>query len=172
MTNKNHDKDAVAKTNKDQEGASALASQPIPAEIFDEVTAMLIARLGEDWIADGKHHSYFVRALVSAVEDTHGLHMTGNPETTDGAVMLTVWLEYMMDDVWETDELAMAVLSQVSEELLFTSREIGTDSLQYRFLTGGMDDGHLGMIRFTGPNAQEFASLHNLRMLEGRHFHA
>ncbi len=150
----------------------AIKGSTLPSEIFDEVVRMLLERYGEDWIADSVQNAHFLTATTSVVQTAEGMHLIGTPEAEQNEMTFNLWVEHPVEDVWEADELAFSVFSQIAEDIFLSSRQIEERGVRYRFLTGSMENGHLGSLNFTGPHAKEFVDIYRMRSIRGQHYHA
>jgi hypothetical protein len=146
--------------------------QALPSDVFDEMLRLLLERYGEDWITDSSQNRQFVTATTSVVQTADGMHLIGQPESEQNSMDFNLWVEHPVEDVWEADELAFTVFSQIAEDIFLSSRQIEDRGVRYRFVTGSMDRGHLGSLNFTGPHAKEFVDIYRMRITRGQHYHA
>ncbi len=146
--------------------------QVLPAHLYDELLAIVIERFGEGWSTDSTQNKHFMNAMTSVIQTSEGMHLISPPEVEDGRMNFDLWVEYPVDDVWDADELAYAVFSQVAEDIFVSSRQVEEKGVRYRFVTGTMENGHQGSLHFTGPHAKEFADIYRMRITQGHHFHA
>jgi hypothetical protein len=150
----------------------SMKGQALPSDVFDEIVRLLLERYGEDWITDSVQNSHFVTATTSVVQTAEGMHLIGKPDSEHNSMDFNLWVEHPVEDVWEADELAFAVFSQIAEDIFLSSRQIEERGVRYRFVTGSMDNGHLGSLNFTGPHAKELVDIYRMRITRGQHYHA
>lgn len=146
--------------------------QTLPGSVYDELLALLLERFGDEWTADAAQNGHFVTAMTSVIQTSDGMHLIGKPETEEGAMDFNLWVEYPVEDVWEADELAFAVFAQVAEDIFLSSRMIEERGVRYRFVTGTIENGHIGSLHFTGPHAKELVDIYRMRITRGQHYHA
>lgn len=146
----------------------------LPVCVYDELLTMLLERYGEDWATDATQNGHFLTAMTSVIQTSDGMHLIGAPETEKekGAMNFNLWVEYPVEDVWEADELAFGVFSQIAEDIFLSTRQIEDRGVRYRFVTGTMENGHVGSLHFTGPHAKEFVDIYRMRVTRGHHYHA
>lgn len=148
------------------------SNQALPSDVFDELVELLLQRYGDDWITDASRNQQFATTASSVVQTAEGMHLIGKPDFEQNSMDFNLWIDHPVEEVWETDELAFAVFSQLAEDIFIVSRQIEEKGVRYRFLTGSMENGHLGSLHFTGPHALEFIHFHRLRSIPGQHYHA
>ena len=144
----------------------------LPRDVFDDLVRTLLERYGEEWIGDARQNAAFARVATSVVQTAEGMHLISEPDLKQTSLDFDVWIEHPVEDVWETDELAFAVFAEISEDIFLASRQIEERGVRYRFLTGSMENGHLGSLHFTGPHAMAFVNVYRLRSIKGQQFHA
>ena len=148
------------------------AGQVLPTHIFEELKALMIERFGDEWVNNATENKRFVTELTSAIQLSDGMHLIEKPETKDGQVNFDLWVEYPVMDVWDADELAFGVFSQITEDIFLSSRQVEDRGVRYRFITGSMEHGYIGSLHLTGPNAMEFVDVYRMRITQGQHYHA
>lgn len=146
--------------------------QVVPTRIYEELQALIIERFGAEWTSDSTENKRFLTTMTSVIQLADGMHLIEPPETKDGLVNFDLWVEYPVVDVWDADELAFSVFSQISEDIFLSSRQIEERGVRYRFITGSMEHGHVGSLHLTGPNAMEFVDIYRMRITQGHHYHA
>lgn len=146
--------------------------QALPADVYDELVQLVLERFGKEWAADSRQNGHFATAITSVIQTSEGMHLIGSPESEEASMHFNLWVEYPVDDVWEADELAFSVFSQVAEDIFLSSRRVEERGVRYRFVTGTMENGHMGSLHFVGPHAQELANIYHMRMIQGHHYHA
>jgi hypothetical protein len=150
----------------------ANTGQVVPTRIYDELQALVLERFGEEWAKDATEIKRFVTTMTSVIQLAEGMHLIEPPETKDGQVNFDLWVEYPVVDVWDADELAFSVFSQIAEDIFLSSRQVEDRGVRYRFITGSMETGHIGSLHLTGPNAMEFVDVYRMRITQGQHYHA
>ena len=148
------------------------SNQALPSDVFDEVVELLLERYGDEWIKDSKQNQQFATTASSVVRTAEGMHLIGKPDYEQNSMDFNLWIEHPVEDVWETDELAFAVFAEIAEDIFVASRQIEDHGVRYRFITGTMENGHLGSLHFTGPHARDFVNFYRLRSIRGQHYHA
>ena len=150
----------------------ANTGQVVPTRIYNELQALIVERFGEEWIKDATENKRFVTTMTSVIQLAEGMHLIQPPESRDGHVNFELWVEYPVTDVWDADELAFSVFSEIAEDIFLSSRQVEDRGVRYRFITGSMENGHVGSLHLTGPNAKEFVDVYRMRITQGQHYHA
>lgn len=150
----------------------ANSGQVVPTHIYEELQALMVERFGNEWVSDTAENKRFITTMTSAIQLSDGMHLIEQPETKDGKVNFDLWVEYPVVDVWDADELAFSVFSQIAEDIFLSSRQVEDRGVRYRFITGSMEHGHMGSLHLTGPNAMEFVDVYKMRITQGQHYHA
>lgn len=148
------------------------SNKALPSDVFDELVQLLLQRYGEDWIRDATQNHQFASTASSVMHTADGMHLISKPDFEQNSMDFNLWIEHPVEDVWETDELAFAVFSQIAEDIFIASRQIEDRGVRYRFITGTMESGHLASLHFTGPHAKEFVDIYRMRSIRGQHYHA
>jgi hypothetical protein len=161
-----------ARVKSTKEEHMSVKGQALPSDVFDEIVRLLLERYGDEWITDNVQNGHFVTAMTSVVQTAEGMHLIGKPDSEHNSMDFNLWVEHPVEDVWEADELAFGVFSQIAEDIFLASRQIEERGVRYRFVTGSMDNGHLGSLNFTGPHAKEFVDIYRMRITRGQHYHA
>lgn len=146
--------------------------QVLPAHIYDELLALMLERFGAEWATDAQQNRHFRAAMASVIQTTDGMHLIEEPSPADESMDFDLWVDYPVDDVWEADELAFAIFSQVAEDIFLSARQIEEKGVRYRFITGTMENGHQGSLHFTGPHAKDFVDIYRMRITQGHQYHA
>src|SRR5699024_4505948 len=146
--------------------------QVLPAHLYDELLEIVLERFGEERPTGSTENKRFMTAMSSVIQTSQGMHLITSPEVEDGKMNFDLWVEYPVDDVWEADELAYEVFSQVAEDIFVSTRQVEDKGVRYRFVTGTMENGHQGSLHFTGPHAKEFADIYRMRITQGHRYHA
>lgn len=143
-----------------------------PAMLFTLVHDLIRERLGDDWSAASPAGEEFMTILAINAQSLDGVHLVGDPRLADDEVRLTLWIDFPVVDLGDVDEVAFELFGRVSPELLLSTRSIGEQTMEYRFLAGSLESGHVGVLELVGPYVAEFARLRTLRHNDRRHFHA
>lgn len=146
--------------------------QVLPAHIYDELLALMLERFGDGWSTDSTQNKHFRSAMASVIHTSDGMHLIEEPSTSDESMDFDLWVDYPVDDVWEADELAFVIFSQVAEDIFLSTRQIEDKGVRYRFITGTMENGHQGSLHFTGPHAKDFVDIYRMRITQGHRYHA
>lgn len=146
--------------------------QALPSNVYDELVQLVLERFGEGWASDAKQNGHFTTAMASVIQTSDGVHLIGKPEADKGATNFNLWVEHPVEDVWEADELAFSVFAQVAEDIFLSTRQVEERGVRYRFVTGTMENGHMGSLHFMGPHAKELADIYHMRIMQGHHYHA
>jgi hypothetical protein len=110
--------------------------------------------------------------LAINAQSLEGVHLVGEPELVQGEVRLTLWIDFPVVDLGDVDEVAFELFGRVAPEVLLSTRSIGERTMEYRFLAGSLESGHVGELELIGPYVAEFARLHALRRADHGRFHA
>lgn len=146
--------------------------QVIPNQLYEEMEALILQRFGDDWANDKKERRRFLTSVTSVIETSTEMHLIEKPEPDEGRIDFDLWVEYPVADVWDADELAFSIFSQIADDIFLSSRQVEERGVRYRFITGSMDNGHLGSLHLTGPNAMDFVNLYRMKITQGERYHA
>lgn len=146
--------------------------QIIPHKMYEELEALILERFGRDWASNKKENRRFLTTVTSLIETSDEMHLIERPEVKEGRLDFDLWVEYPVADVWDADELAFSIFSQIAEDIFLSSRQVEERGVRYRFITGSMDNGHLGSLHLTGPNAMDLVNLYRMKITQGERYHA
>lgn len=146
--------------------------QALPGNVYDELVQLMLERFGDHWATDKKQNGQFVTAVTAVIQTSEGVHLIGQPQPEKNSTNFDLWVEHPVEDVWEADELAFSVFSQVAEDIFLSSRQVEARGVRYRFVTGTMENGHMGSLHFMGPHAKELADIYHMRITQGHRYHA
>lgn len=141
-------------------------------QAFDDVVKMLLNHFGQGWTTDAKANSSFVQGTVALLNAADGLHLIGEPGSSEGTFDFDVWIDFPVDGLMVADDVAFSLFSGIAEDIFVSTRILEDSGVRYRFLTGGVRDGHLGSFHLTGPHALDFVTMHRLRAARGLLFNA
>lgn len=143
-----------------------------PAALFGLMRDLVKERLGEDWPAASPSVEEFLALLAINAQSLDGVHLAGEPSFDDGAIRLTLWIDFPVIELGDLDEVAFELFGRVSPELLFSERSVGERTIVYRFLAGSLESGYIGKLELIGPYVAEFARLHGLHGPHQRRYDA
>lgn len=146
--------------------------QVIPADLYDELEALILERFGPDWMSDRKENRRFLTSVTSVIESSEDMHLIERPEVGNNPLDFDLWVEFPVADVWDADELAFSIFSQIAEDIFLSTRQVEERGVRYRFITGSMDNGHRGSLHLTGPNAMDLVNLYRMKITQGERYHA
>ena len=141
-------------------------------QAFDEVVKMLLNHFGQGWLMDAKANRSFVQGTVALLNAAEGLHLIGEPGSSEGAFDFDVWIDFPVNGLMVADDVAFSLFSGIAEDIFVSTRILEDSGVRYRFLTGTVRDGHLGSFHLTGPHALDFVTMHRLRVARGLLFNA
>jgi hypothetical protein len=144
----------------------------IEAPVIDGIIAALRQRFGDEWTRDDDANLKFSIEVEQVLRGVDGAHLIGDPEVTNGDIVLTVWVDFPIEDLMSADQLAYDIFGRISEEMLFTERQFDTKCIRYPFVTGSPRHGHTGTLILAGPHAADFADRQQLRATGGVRFQA
>ncbi|HWV24700.1 MAG TPA: hypothetical protein VNZ58_10965 [Thermomicrobiales bacterium] len=150
----------------------AQGGQVIPHQLYEELEELIMQRFGEEWSSDKKENRRFLSTMTSVIESSGEMHLIERPECTDGRYDFDLWVEYPVADVWDTDELAFSIFSQIADDIFLSTRQVEERGVRYRFITGSMNSGHRGSLHLTGPNAMDLVNLYRMKITQGERYHA
>lgn len=143
-----------------------------PTHLYDELETLILDRFGENWANDKTETRRFLTTVTSVIQTSDGMHLIEKPEPGEGRLNFDLWVEYPVIDVWDADELAFSVFSEISEDIFLSSRQVEDRGVRYRFITGSMENGHRGSLHLTGPNAMELVNMYRMKITQGQRYHA
>ncbi len=144
----------------------------MPSALFGMMHELIKERLGEDWATGSPSVDEFMATLAINAQSLDGVHLVGEPELFQGEVRLTLWIDFPVIDLGDVDEVAFELFGRVAPEMLLSTRTVGERTMEYRFLAGSLESGHVGELELIGPYVAEFARLHGLRRADHHRFHA
>lgn len=140
--------------------------------MVDEVLETFRQQFGEEWGRDEEANLRFSVDAERVLQEMDGIHLIGEPEVDDGAIVLTVWVDHPISDLMRADRLAYDIFGRISDDLFYAERQFDTKSIHYPFVTGSQRHGHSGTLVLAGPHAADFADRHHLRSTGGVRFQA
>lgn len=140
--------------------------------MVDEVLETFRQQFGEEWGRDEEANLRFSVDAERVLQEMDGIHLIGEPEVDDGAIVLTVWVDHPISDLMRADRLAYDIFGRISDDLFYAERQFDTKSIRYPFVTGSQRHGHSGTLVLAGPHAADFADRHHLRSTGGVRFQA
>lgn len=146
--------------------------QIIPNQMYEELEALILQRFGEEWTSNKKENRRFLTTMTSVIESSGEMHLIERPELADGRYDFDLWVDFPVADVWDADELAFSIFSQIADDIFLSSRQVEERGVRYRFITGSMDNGHRGSLHLTGPNAMDMVNLYRMKVTQSERYHA
>lgn len=144
----------------------------MPSALFGFMHEAIKERLGEEWASVSPASEEFIATLAINAQTLDGVHLVGEPELFQSTVRLTLWIDFPIIDLGDVDEVAFELFGRVAPEVLLSTRSVGERTMEYRFLAGSVEAGHLGELELVGPYVAEFARLHGLRRDDDHRYHA
>ena len=140
--------------------------------MVEDVIKVLRRRYGDRWEQNEEANLRFSVDAEQLLRDVDGAHLIGDPEVEDGAVTLTMWVDFPIRDLMTADQIAYDVFARLSEEIFYTERRFEEKVVRYPFVTGSANHGHVGALVLAGPHAADFAARHRARVTGGLRYHA
>lgn len=140
--------------------------------IVSDIVALMQSRFGADWIKDEEANLRFTIDAEQVLKEIDGVHLIGDPELTDGEVVLTCWVDDPIEDLMTADQIAYDIFGRISEQFFFVERQMQRRVIRYPFVTGSDRHGHTGALVLAGPHAADFADRHQLRIMGDVRFQA
>jgi len=161
-----HDTDTIEESN------DSSFSAPATEDMVEIIVNAMRQRQGDDWGIDEEMNLHFSLDAAAALREVDGAHLIGEPETDNGALTLTFWVDFQIEDVMAVDQLAFEIFSRISDEFFFCQRVFETKTIRYKFVTGSDNHGHVGSVVLAGSYAAEFVDREKVRTTGTVRFHA
>src|SRR5699024_4185170 len=110
-------RDSMPDRHDGKDGEMIEGGQVIPADLYEEMEALVLERFGEDWERDNKESRRCLTSVTSGLDTSDEMHLIGRPDATSERLDFDLWLDLPVAHVWDTDELAFSIFSQIAEDI-------------------------------------------------------
>lgn len=135
--------------------------KPLPEQVYTSVVAALRETLGNRW---GRHHGGLARVgrrVREAVQEMDGIYVAAELDHEDRrGVRIQLWVDRDDLDLDLADDIVHETLRGIGDrEILAVCRSFEDEGIQYRFASGTVEGGLVGLISLVGPYARDAAHL-------------
>lgn len=154
----------MVKTGQETVDVPQAPLRPMPEHLYDALLGTLRTSIGSRWGAPGRNPVRVFQRIRETIRELEDIHLAADLDHDDiVGLKIQLWVDRNDLDLYLADDIVNETLRGLGDrEILLSCRSLDDDGIRYRFASGTIEHGNVGMIALVGPYARDVSHLTRL----------